>query len=183
MFMWHHTTWMWLSMLVVWSSLALIIFYAIEFWRRPVPAGLQCHAADVLDERFARGEISAQEYREDRQTLVQTASPLGRGRVARAQRRGVLGDRPPSQAPDAVAGIRRPDGLLAVPRPRASTITDRVIRHRHVAAADDTGLGDAEDGERQHAGRDERDDGAGRDRAEAAEAVFAHDGGVAGQCS
>jgi uncharacterized membrane protein len=77
MFMWHHTTWMWLSMLVVWSSLALIIFYAIEFWRRPVPAGLQCHAADVLDERFARGEISAQEYREGRQTLVQTASPSG----------------------------------------------------------------------------------------------------------
>lgn len=71
MFMWHDPTWMWLSTLVVWSFAALVILRAVKAWSRPAPAQPQRRAAD---ERHARGEISAEEYRESRQTLERTAT-------------------------------------------------------------------------------------------------------------
>ena len=65
MVMWHDTTWMWLSMLVFWSSIGLVAVYAVKAWRRPKR---QRSASDLLDDAYARGEISTEEYRERRQT-------------------------------------------------------------------------------------------------------------------
>ena len=69
MFMWHNTTWMWLSMLIFWSSIGLVAVYAVRAWRRPTP---KRSASDLLDDTYARGEISTDEYRERRQTLSPT---------------------------------------------------------------------------------------------------------------
>jgi len=50
------------------------------------------------------------------------------GRVARTQRRSVVGDSHPNDSQDGFVKSERSDGRLPVPRPR---ITDRVIRRRH----------------------------------------------------
>ncbi|WP_436663801.1 SHOCT domain-containing protein [Alicyclobacillus acidoterrestris] len=52
-------------MIVVW---ALIIFAAIYMVRKFAPTR-QTHALSILQERFARGEIDANEYRERRKDL------------------------------------------------------------------------------------------------------------------
>ena len=69
MFMWHNTTWMWLSMLIFWSSIGVVAVYAVRAWRRPGP---RRSARELLDDTYARGEISTDEYRERRQTLNPT---------------------------------------------------------------------------------------------------------------
>jgi len=69
MVMWHNTTWMWLSMLIFWSAIGLVAVYAVRAWRRPKS---QRSAGDLLDDAYARGEISTDEYRERRQTLSPT---------------------------------------------------------------------------------------------------------------
>ncbi len=74
MFMWHDTEWMWLGMLLLWLLVALIVFYVVKD-RGPSEAALPRRSAtDLLDERYARGEISAEEYSERRETLQHTAS-------------------------------------------------------------------------------------------------------------
>lgn len=52
-------------MIVVW---ALIIFAAVYLIRKLVPTR-HSHALTILQERFARGEIDANEYRERRKEL------------------------------------------------------------------------------------------------------------------
>lgn len=52
-------------MLATW---ALIIFVVIYLFRRFLPTH-RPHALDVLQERYARGEIDADEYRERRKNL------------------------------------------------------------------------------------------------------------------
>lgn len=60
---------MWLSMAVFWSLFVLIAYYAIKRRARPASAQREPRAAEILEERYARGELSAQEYRERRETL------------------------------------------------------------------------------------------------------------------
>ncbi len=74
MFMWADTAWMWVAMLIFWSFVAVLAFYAVRAWARPASARPGTGAARLLDERYARGEISVEEYRERRHTLEQTAA-------------------------------------------------------------------------------------------------------------
>jgi uncharacterized membrane protein len=73
MFMWHDTTWMWLSMALFWSAVAVLAFYAMRAWSRPAVRHAQRRAGDLLDERYARGEISTEEYRQVSEALQRTA--------------------------------------------------------------------------------------------------------------
>lgn len=69
MWAWHDTTWMWLSMIVFWSLIAVVAYYGIRGPSRPATRPSGPRAAEILDERYARGEISAEEYRERRETF------------------------------------------------------------------------------------------------------------------
>lgn len=69
MFAWHDTPWMWVSMVVFWSLLAVLAYYVFQGLARRAPAPGGLRATEILDERYARGEISADEYRERRHTL------------------------------------------------------------------------------------------------------------------
>jgi len=70
---WHDTPWMWLSMLVFWSLFAVFAYYAIRGW--PTAAQSDPRAAAILEERYARGEISAEEYGERRETIEASRTP------------------------------------------------------------------------------------------------------------
>jgi putative membrane protein len=68
---WHDGAggWGWLAMalamLLVWATVAaLLVAAARSWWPRP-----RTSARDVLDERFARGEIDADEYQARRRAL------------------------------------------------------------------------------------------------------------------
>lgn len=75
MFAWHDTPWMWLSMVVFWSLFVVFAYYAIRARARPKAAQSGPRAAEILEERYARGEISAEQYRERRETLAATRTP------------------------------------------------------------------------------------------------------------
>jgi len=57
-----------------WMTIAMVLFWGAVAWvvvmlaRRP-SASARRDAQDVLDERYARGEIDAEEYRTRRETL------------------------------------------------------------------------------------------------------------------
>ncbi len=72
MFMWHDTQWMWLGMLLFLAFVALFVFYVVK--DRSAAEMPRRSATDVLDERYARGEISGEEYSERRETLQHRAS-------------------------------------------------------------------------------------------------------------
>lgn len=74
MFMWHDTPWMWLSMVVFWSLFGVFAYYAIKGLTRPTSAPSGQRATEILEQRFARGEISAEEYDERRETLEATGA-------------------------------------------------------------------------------------------------------------
>ena len=76
MFSWHDTPWMWISMLVFWSIFAFVVYQAVSGRGRGGRSAVDgpSRAAGLLDERYARGEISADEYRERRETLDRTAA-------------------------------------------------------------------------------------------------------------
>ena len=73
--MWHDTGWMWFSMLVFWALVALVVVYAMTSWGRP--DGRRPSAGDLLAERYARGELSSEEYRERRETLAGDGAAAG----------------------------------------------------------------------------------------------------------
>jgi uncharacterized membrane protein len=58
---WHDTPWMWLSMAMFWSLVIAFAFYAIKSRTRSTSAKSGPHAVEILDERYARGEISAEQ--------------------------------------------------------------------------------------------------------------------------
>lgn len=68
MWAWHDTTWMWLSMIVFWSLIAVVAYYAAK-GLSPAARPSGPRATEILKERYARGEISPEEYRERRRTL------------------------------------------------------------------------------------------------------------------
>lgn len=77
--MWHDAGWMWFPMLAFWV-LAVVAAYLVLSSRRgsDQDAGVRRPGSDILDERYARGEITAEEYHERRATLTRAGAPPGR---------------------------------------------------------------------------------------------------------
>lgn len=74
MFPWHNSPWMWLLMVAFWSLFVLFAYYAMR--SRPGPdASSGQPATEILEARFARGEISAKEYGERSEMLASTGQP------------------------------------------------------------------------------------------------------------
>lgn len=76
MWEWHDTTWMWITMILFWGALLTATYFVVRGLlegpsrrRPPAPDG-----SAILAERFARGEISEEEFRERRRALE---SPVG----------------------------------------------------------------------------------------------------------
>jgi putative membrane protein len=66
---WHHGGW-WILWLVVWAALiALVVVLVLRTRSGGPPAAGADPAATILAERYARGEITDQEYRERLKTL------------------------------------------------------------------------------------------------------------------
>lgn len=57
--------WMAIAMVLFWGAVALVVVLLV---RRPT-SSTRRDAQDVLDERYARGEIDAEEYRTRREAL------------------------------------------------------------------------------------------------------------------
>ena len=74
MLWWHDSTWMWIVMLAFWGFVALGVLIAARGWSRPRSVRNQTRAASVLDDRYARGEISAEEYQERCRNLDRAAA-------------------------------------------------------------------------------------------------------------
>ncbi len=73
MYAWHDAPWMWLSMGVFWTLLAAFAYYAIS--RHPTVSKTGPQAAEILEQRYARGEISTEQYHERRDTLRASHTP------------------------------------------------------------------------------------------------------------
>lgn len=73
MYGFDHGVWMfggWLVMLAVWLLPFVLLFAAIKYlMRRPGPAGAGKSALDILDEAYARNEISRDEYLQKRDDM------------------------------------------------------------------------------------------------------------------
>lgn len=72
---WHDTPWMWVSMIVFSSGLLVFVFFTVmamsksRAWQSGPPP------SEILEQRYARGEMTAEEYRERRETLESTHEP------------------------------------------------------------------------------------------------------------
>lgn len=81
---WYGTPWMWLSMLVFLALLIGFVYYAFRgaasssFSLRGPGAAEAPGAAEILEQRLARGEISPEEYRDRLKTLDRTSEPKAR---------------------------------------------------------------------------------------------------------
>ena len=69
---WHDTPWMWLSMVAFWSLFVAFAYYAFVGLTRRATAHSRLKPAEILEQRFASGDISAEEYRTSRETLEAT---------------------------------------------------------------------------------------------------------------
>ncbi len=69
---WHDTPWMWLSMVAFWALFAAFAYYAFRGLTRRGTAERRPEVFDVLEQRYARGEITTEQYREQRETLAAT---------------------------------------------------------------------------------------------------------------
>lgn len=67
----HNGFWDFVVMFALWMLLITLVYYAMRGVMEPHGSGsaTRSPAEDVLDERYARGEISEEEYRERRDTL------------------------------------------------------------------------------------------------------------------
>ncbi len=75
MFGWHETPWMWVSMVLFGSVFVVLAFYAVKALSNPTAEKSRTPAREILEQRFARGEISVEEYRARRETLASTRTP------------------------------------------------------------------------------------------------------------
>ena len=77
---WHMDDWSWghmmygggLMMLLFWAAIVVLILAAVFWFRRSGGRGLaprDTSARELLDERFARGEIDEAEFRQRKKTL------------------------------------------------------------------------------------------------------------------
>ena len=65
-----------LMMLVFWGGLAALVVFGIRGWNRPHDGSPQSGRSDakaILEERFARGEISQEEFEERKRVLERAA--------------------------------------------------------------------------------------------------------------
>ena len=79
---WHHAGWMWLwggLMLVVWAAIIGTLVWVVSLPSGPGPALPPDQARRLLEERFVRGEIDAQEYYDRLEALERTTAGRGRG--------------------------------------------------------------------------------------------------------
>jgi uncharacterized membrane protein len=65
---WHDTTGMTIGMIAFWLLIAALAYYLFRS-ATPAPEPYEPRGVTVLEQRFARGEISADEYRERRSVL------------------------------------------------------------------------------------------------------------------
>jgi uncharacterized membrane protein len=61
---------MWLFMVVFWSVVLGLAYYAISGRSRHLRTGSGEDAGDILDARLARGDITAAEYQASQRTLL-----------------------------------------------------------------------------------------------------------------
>ena len=66
-----HGDWSVVMMIVVWGAIAVLAVVALVWGGGRGPSTRSASALEILDQRFARGEISAEEYRRRRDTLRQ----------------------------------------------------------------------------------------------------------------
>jgi putative membrane protein len=76
--MWWSGHWYWgaLMMLAFWAAIVGLLYVAVrggQWDRRPRPT-----ARELLDERFVKGEITAEEYAEDKAVLEGRTRSTGR---------------------------------------------------------------------------------------------------------
>ena len=69
--MWYGTGgwWMFLAMLLFWGGLIALIIWAVRTTSDRAPAQPRGRALDILQERYARGEIDHDEFEQRRRTL------------------------------------------------------------------------------------------------------------------
>ncbi|MFP4679999.1 MAG: SHOCT domain-containing protein [Chitinispirillaceae bacterium] len=70
---WGHMNWGWGGgfMILLWIVIiALVIFLLVRYLRGYAPGGGQESALDVLRKRYARGEISKEEFEEKKKDLM-----------------------------------------------------------------------------------------------------------------
>ena len=60
-----------LSMMLFWVAVIAVLVIAVRGQRPWAMAGRNAHALDILRERFARGEINAEEYQERKRLLTE----------------------------------------------------------------------------------------------------------------
>ena len=72
---WHDTPWMWVSMIAFWSGLAVLMFFAVTAMSKGRAERSGPQPSEILSQRYARGEMTAEEYRERRETLESTHEP------------------------------------------------------------------------------------------------------------
>lgn len=72
---WHDTPWMSVSMIVFWSGLVVLAFFAVMAMSKGRAGQSGPPPSEILSQRYARGEMTAEEYRERRETLESTHEP------------------------------------------------------------------------------------------------------------
>lgn len=63
-FGWHDTPWMWVSMVLFGSVIVILAFYAVKALSTGADAQSVPQPGEILAQRYARGELTAEEYRE-----------------------------------------------------------------------------------------------------------------------
>lgn len=70
---WFGWIWIGLMMIAFWALVIFLVVWAIRATRGPAPKPPFSAALNILDERFARGEISPEEFAE-RKRVIQGGS-------------------------------------------------------------------------------------------------------------
>jgi putative membrane protein len=69
---WDHDGLWWLPVLLLWATvLGVGIWFIVRTVRSREPSGIE-RARDILAERYARGEVSGEEYRDRLEELTRT---------------------------------------------------------------------------------------------------------------
>ena len=79
---WHHAGWMWLwggFMLVIWAGIIGALSWVASLPLGPGATPPPDQARRLLEERFVRGEIDAQEYYDRLEALERSTTGRGRG--------------------------------------------------------------------------------------------------------
>lgn len=71
----HDTPWMWVSMMVFASVFVVLAFYGVKGLSTATAAQSAPQPGEILAQRFARGDMTADEYREHRDALDLTRTP------------------------------------------------------------------------------------------------------------